>query len=47
MKRGIFTMFLDPISKADNRRNPTIIISTGEQIINDAEKFIFALYLKS
>ena len=40
-------MFLDPISKADNRRNPVIILSTGEQIINDVEKSIFALYLKS
>ena len=42
-----FTMSLDPISKADNRRNPVIILSTGEQIINDVEKSIFALYLKS
>ena len=40
-------MSLDPISEADNRRNPIIILSTGELIINDAEKSIFALYLKS
>ena len=37
-------MSLDPVSKADHRRNPIIILSTGEQIINDAEKSILALY---
>lgn len=40
-------MSLDPISKTDHRCNPIIILSTGEHKINDAEKSILALYLKS